>query len=115
MKRNPSEILQDVRLAEMACRAPTYALLNKGGETFLAFGAVDANGKRHLGRKLHISRHACDQEIVGTALLAAKLWAEHEVPERFTYQGVAIASPHFNYDDLVLNVEQDMQRFQTRV
>jgi hypothetical protein len=39
-------------------------------------------------------------EIVQTALLACLTASEHEVRERFTYQGHAIFGPHFDIDAL---------------
>jgi hypothetical protein len=46
------------------------------------------------GRKFYLSPHMTDEEILQTALLAVILFEEHEVRERFTFDGKRIFSPH---------------------
>lgn len=71
------------------------------------------HGELQKGRKWYISTHATPSEVVQTALLAVLTAAEHEIRERFTFDGEAIFSPHFDVDALY---EVAMgKRFQRRV
>lgn len=51
-------------------------------------------------RKWVLSPHMTRSEVVQTALKAVLTAVEHEVRERFKYQGQAIFGPHFDVDVL---------------
>ena len=57
-------------------------------------------GKRELmqGRSWLIEPDASEAEVVRTLLKAALTWSEHEIRERFHYDGVRIFHPHFQID-----------------
>jgi len=48
------------------------------------------------GRKLYISQHMCDSEVIQTALCAVLMFEEHEAREWFTYQGEELYGPHID-------------------
>lgn len=54
----------------------------------------------HTTRKWYISRLACKNEVVQTALKCVLTSIEHEARERFKYRGKAIFGPHFDVDAL---------------
>lgn len=53
------------------------------------------------GRKWRLSQHMTDGEVVQTCFMAAKSAQEHELRERFTFQGAAVFGPHFDIYRLV--------------
>lgn len=58
------------------------------------------------GRKWMLSQHMTRSEIVQTAFKAIMTAEEHELREKFLYQGHAIFGPHFNVEFLVENCNQ---------
>ncbi len=48
------------------------------------------------GRLWLIEPDATEEEVVRTMLKAALTWEEHELRERFLYQGSQIFTPHFS-------------------
>jgi hypothetical protein len=53
------------------------------------------------GRKWRLSPYMTDGEIVQTALKAVLTAMEHEVRERFQFDGVSVFDPHFDIHKLV--------------
>ena len=53
------------------------------------------------GRKWYISKHTTESEVVLTALKALITFEEHEIREKFLYQGHAIFHPHPDIDSLI--------------
>lgn len=56
--------------------------------------------KTQKGRKWKISEHMTDSEIVGTIFKAVLTFEEHEVRERFKYQGQPIFNSHYDVNSL---------------
>ncbi len=70
------------------------------------FRAADNDGKpgeptEQAGRKWALSRHMTKSEIVQTVFKAVLTAEEHEIRERFSYNGRPIFGPHFDVDVLV--------------
>lgn len=57
-------------------------------------------GHIHRGRKWRISSYMTRSEVVQTAFKAIITFEEHEVREKFTYEGQRIFGPHFDVDRL---------------
>jgi hypothetical protein len=53
------------------------------------------------GRKWFVSPHMCQNEIIRTAYKAIECAVAHEMNENFLYRGVAIMTPHMDYDEIV--------------
>ena len=53
------------------------------------------------GRKWFISPHMCKNEIIRTAYKAIECAVAHEMNEVFLYKGVAIMTPHVDYEEIV--------------
>ena len=53
------------------------------------------------GRKWFISPHMCKNEIIRTAYKAIECAVAHEMNEVFLYKGVAIMTPHMDYEEIV--------------
>lgn len=53
------------------------------------------------GRRLLLSYHMTEGEIVQTAWLAVQLAIAHEAREQFTYKGVTVFDPHYDINRLV--------------
>lgn len=51
-------------------------------------------------RKWWISRYMTESEIVRTVLVAVKMAEEHELLEKFTYNGKRVFDPHFSVNAL---------------
>lgn len=62
-------------------------------------GGIEPEEQR--GRKWRLSRHMTDGELVQTAFKAVMTAEEHEVRERFRFNGVAIFGPHISLAALV--------------
>lgn len=54
----------------------------------------DGAARECHGRKFYLSPHMTDEEILQTALLAVIQFEEHEVRERFHFDGKRIFGPH---------------------
>lgn len=63
---------------------------------FLARCSVTGAMQQQDTRKWYLSRHACTNEIVQTALKCVLTSVEHEARERFKFRGRAIFGPHFD-------------------
>lgn len=72
----------------------------RGDELFLQVSFV-ADDCIQGGRKWWISRHMTISEAVQTAFKAVLTAQEHEVREKFLYNGHAIFGPHFDVNALV--------------
>lgn len=57
--------------------------------------------KLWTSRKWYLSEHACESEIVQTALAAALMAEEHEAREAFTYMGRTVFNPHIHIDAMM--------------
>lgn len=57
--------------------------------------------ERQNGRWWRLSPHMTDGEIVQTALKACLAFEEHEIREKFLFDGVSIFDPHYDLDALV--------------
>ena len=57
---------------------------------------VTGDDYRWHGRKWQLSWHMTDSEVVQTCWLAAKTAMEHELRERFKWEGECIFRPHFD-------------------
>lgn len=53
------------------------------------------------GRKWFVSPHMCKNEIIRTAYKALECAVAHEMNELFLYKGVAIMTPHLDYEEIV--------------
>lgn len=53
------------------------------------------------GRKWMLSPHMCKNEIIRTAYKAVECAVAHEMNENFLYKGVAIMTPHMDYEEIV--------------
>lgn len=53
------------------------------------------------GRKWFLSPHMCKNEIIRTAYKAIECSVAHEMNENFLYKGVAIMTPHMDYEEIV--------------
>jgi len=61
-------------------------------------GMMDAHWS---GRKWFISPHMCKNEVIRTAYKAIECAVAHEMNEYFLYKGVAIMTPHMDYEEIV--------------
>ncbi len=52
-------------------------------------------------RKWFLSPHMCKNEIIRTAYKAIECAVAHEMNENFLYKGVAIMTPHMDYEEIV--------------
>lgn len=53
------------------------------------------------GRKWFVSQHMCKNEIIRTAYKAIECAVAHEMNENFLYKGVAVMTPHMDYEEIV--------------
>jgi len=53
------------------------------------------------GRKWMLSPHMCKNELIRTAYKAIECAVAHEMNECFLYKGVAIMTPHMDYEEIV--------------
>lgn len=53
------------------------------------------------GRKWFVSPHMCKNEVIRTAYKAIENAVAHEMNENFLYKGVAIMTPHMDYEEIV--------------
>lgn len=67
---------------------------------FLDRCSITGREELQYTRKWYVSRDACKNEVVQTALKCVLTSVEHEARERFKYRGKAIYGPHFDVDAL---------------
>ena len=53
------------------------------------------------GRKWFLSPHMCKNEVIRTAYKAVECAVAHEMNECFLYKGVAVMTPHLDYEEVV--------------
>lgn len=58
------------------------------------------------GRKWYVSPWATETEIVNTVFMAVSRFVQHELEERFTYQGHRTHSPHMSIQDRIRIAER---------
>lgn len=73
-------------------------------EPDIATGAIE---EQH-GRKWYVSSHSCKSEIVRTVLKACLTSAEHMIREHFKYRGCAIFAPHWDVDEMVGLIDDEI-------
>lgn len=74
-------------------------------------GMVDAIW---TSRKWWLSLHMCKNEIIRAAYKAIQCAVAHELDETFMYRGVAVMTPHIDYDVLV-TMMQDRNIINARI
>lgn len=62
--------------------------------------SITGRAEVQLTRKWYVSRSACKNEVVQTALKCVLTSVEHEAREHFKYRGRAIYGPHYDVDAL---------------
>lgn len=72
-----------------------FRVLTKNGLVFLQHWQ-SIEGEIQTGRKWYVSQYAVDSEIIQTALLATKVFEEHETRESFRFDGARIFNPHID-------------------
>jgi hypothetical protein len=82
---------------------------------FQGADAVTGKIETQKCRKWYLSYHMCNNELVGTAFKAIQAAEEHETREFFRYKNVRVMNPHFSYDDIVLLVEENKLREDSRL
>lgn len=65
-----------------------------------ATGNITGKPMEWSGRKWRISQYMSKSELVQTAFKAVLTATEHEVREKFKYQGQPIFDPHYDVDQL---------------
>lgn len=95
------EIIQEVNCP------PWKITMTVGRRNFIAVScpgdrcAVTGEPYAWKGRKWMISEWMTETEVVNTCLKAVLAAAEHEIRERFHYQGVSLYNPHIKVQDLI--------------
>lgn len=92
-------------LADVACAPYSFIVGVADTSTFLQVTAelpCNATGvmETQKGRKWLLSQWMTESEVVQTALMAALAFEEHELRERFTWQGRAIYDGHYSVSQL---------------
>lgn len=95
-ERGLKELLEEI---SYPCHDFVTGSMGDGFFLQVEFPAVCA--KTHVvqlqkGRKWYLSPHMTASEVMQTALLAAIQAAEHEVREKFRFQGKAVFNPHYD-------------------
>lgn len=109
-----NKTLRNLEIKPIGDIIPALKVSVSGDNIYLQLRA-SVNGSEQPGRKWYLSPYVTRNEIIQTALRAWLDWLEHEGRECFTYRGQPVASPHFDYDNLVDKMDTREVGFDTRL
>lgn len=88
----------------------TFEVIEEGGRDFVRVVWKEEGSKDWFGRKWRLSPCMTDGEVVQTVFKAMLTFLEHELREKFTFDGVAVFGPHLDIHRLVEIARDTVER-----